>query len=257
MITATEPRRNVYKILDEVLDAGTPQEIVRNAPGTGRRGSTRLEPDAGPSDLIVLEELDMEPSTRARWVLLAVVGAGCVADGAFACSCGRRADPPLAFDEADAVFAGTVTAIDRRDDPRWLYELLAEVDHRLGTTLFPDAWDVAVDLSVDSAWKGVTSTRVRVQTGSGGGDCGVPFRAGDRYLIYATFWEDALFTSICTRTAPPARAIEDLAHLAGVPQLTLKAPSTSSRATILASLLAAVLVSLAALRLRSSERVRL
>jgi hypothetical protein len=43
---------------------------------------------------------------------------------------------------------------------------------------------------------------VEVRTGFGGGDCGYTFKTGARYLIDASKYGDALFTGICSLTAP-------------------------------------------------------
>ena len=174
---------------------------------------------------------------RRTLALAAALGAGWAADGALACTCMQRPDPATEFAESDAVFLGTVTAVRRPEMPLWFYELLNEVDHRLGTTFLRDAWDVTVSLSVDASWKGVATRRARVQTGSGGGDCGVPFREGSQYLIYASTWERELYTSICSRTAPQALAAEDLAFLADHSQLTRSEPVTLPRLPMVVALL--------------------
>jgi hypothetical protein len=60
-------------------------------------------------------------------------------------------------------------------------------------------------------------TEVEVFTGSGGGDCGYPFRVGQHYLVYAYRDKDKLGTNICTRTKSFANANEDLAFLGTLP----------------------------------------
>jgi hypothetical protein len=55
---------------------------------------------------------------------------------------------------------------------------------------------------------------VVVFTGSGGGDCGFPFRRGESYLVYASANTDGwLGTGICGRTAELSRAAADLREL--------------------------------------------
>jgi hypothetical protein len=59
---------------------------------------------------------------------------------------------------------------------------------------------------------------VDVRTGSGGGDCGVAFKTGERYVVYASRHAQGwLRTSTCTRTRIVSQAADDLAYFATVP----------------------------------------
>lgn len=118
-----------------------------------------------------------------------------------ACSCAGTSAPCESYGTASAVFAGTV--IGERTSERPKQGDRTEID-----------WTPrAVKFSVEQAFSGVTGTEVEVFTGRGGGDCGVGFRMGQRYLVYAYRHENKLSTSICTRTRLFSQATEDLAFL--------------------------------------------
>jgi hypothetical protein len=72
-----------------------------------------------------------------------------------------------------------------------------------------------VTLRVLEAFRGSLAApggEVVVRTGSGGGDCGYPFREGREYLVYATRGDESgdWRTSICSRTRPVEDAGSDL-----------------------------------------------
>lgn len=120
-----------------------------------------------------------------------------------ACTCAGNTPPCESFGTADAVFAGTVIGERMSERPKKTDQNEVELD-----------WvPRGVKFSVEQAYSGVTGTEIEVFTGRGGGDCGVGFRTGQRYLVYAYRYKDKLTTSICTRTRPFAQATEDLAFL--------------------------------------------
>jgi hypothetical protein len=104
-----------------------------------------------------------------------------------------------------AVFAGRVSAIDRagsKDGARFL---------RSRTVRF----------RVAESFRGIEAlpgAEVVVLTGSGGGDCGYPFREGREYLVYASRNEQTgeLTASICSRTRALEDASSDLEYARGV-----------------------------------------
>ncbi len=99
-------------------------------------------------------------------------------------------------ERADAVFLGTVIAVDHSDYKAYV---------------FPD---VEVTFTVQEYWKGVFSEPLVLHTGQGGGDCGFTFEEGKSYLIYAYADDnDDLHANICSRTALLSDAEEDLAKL--------------------------------------------
>lgn len=113
-----------------------------------------------------------------------------------ACSCVETGPACEDYWRVSAVFAGRVLSISRdAGKPR---------SRAPGTR--------RVRLEVTEAFTGVRKETVEVTTGSGGGDCGFPFREGAEYLVYATAADGAggLTVGICSRTRELARAADDL-----------------------------------------------
>lgn len=73
-----------------------------------------------------------------------------------------------------------------------------------------------VRFTLEEPFRGVAGAEVEVLTGMGGGDCGIEFKAVQRYLVYATLFEGKLFTGICMRTKPIESAAEDLKYMRGL-----------------------------------------
>jgi hypothetical protein len=111
----------------------------------------------------------------------------------YACSCGSKATVPVAFRTAGAVFVGHVSGI----------EIVPSDDNREF-----DVVRCTIEVDDDASFfkgrehaKVVGNRRfVTVYTGTGGGDCGVPFVLREYFVIYA-FGTQRLSTNICTRTA--------------------------------------------------------
>jgi hypothetical protein len=93
-----------------------------------------------------------------------------------------------ALQYSDAVFRGTVLEV----------LPLHAVDNRV------------IVLEADAVWKGITSRRVFLFTGTGGGDCGYSFEVGKKYIVWAKrddrLAPGELSTGICTYTAPLEKA---------------------------------------------------
>ena len=139
-----------------------------------------------------------------------------------ACSCGSSGSPCESFGSASAVFVGTPVSV--REKPR-----PTEKDAT------KDNWNrIVVKFSVEQSYLGVSGTEIEIFTGSGGGDCGYRFQIGQRYLVYATQYENKLVTSICFRTRPFDSATEDLAFLGtlatSVPGVTIHGQVAPNRA---------------------------
>jgi len=112
-----------------------------------------------------------------------------------ACSCIESGPPCQTYFQVDAVFVGavrTITELDAPPDPMPFRQRL-------------------VTFTVERALRGLEGASVAVTTGLGGGDCGYPFKPGERYLVYAYKAKDGqLRTGICSRTRPISEAAEDL-----------------------------------------------
>jgi 5-hydroxyisourate hydrolase-like protein (transthyretin family) len=68
---------------------------------------------------------------------------------------------------------------------------------------------------------------VEVLTGQGGGDCGIAFKNGESYLVFATISKGTptvLQTGLCNRTRELARAEEDLPYLRSLAALASSPP---------------------------------
>src|SRR5688572_7555297 len=90
-------------------------------------------------------------------------------EGGF-CMCAYREDVATEFAGAHAVFTGRVVAVG---------------DTVVGEGRFPGPYMRRVTLRVDRAWKGVESDTIVVLTGMNDGACGVRFRRGASYLVFA------------------------------------------------------------------------
>ncbi len=122
------------------------------------------------------------------------------ASPAHACSCASPPDPLTARDHSNAVFTGTVLAVNEVTDWSEFMPFTKPIHKQ-----------VEVILEVQSIWKGITASQVRVITESNSASCGVDFQLGKNYLVYASFHEGSeLYTHLCTRTAEVANAGEDL-----------------------------------------------
>ena len=126
------------------------------------------------------------------------------ADKANACSCMAAGPQCQSYFAVDAVFVGTVRTI-----------LPLERTRESG----PPIVSRSVVFTVERAFRGVQGTMAEVGTRMGGGDCGFPFKAGGRYLVYAyrTTGRMLLTTGTCTRTRPIAEAADDLQFIEGLP----------------------------------------
>ncbi len=114
---------------------------------------------------------------------------------AHACSCGPVGSPAEALAEADAVFAGEVTAIRPLGHPPF----------RLSS-----ADPVAVEFRVSRVWKGPMQDTQTVETEISGISCGFEFKEGRTYIVYT--WGGNR-TGLCTRTAPAWMAFADFVAL--------------------------------------------
>ena len=122
-----------------------------------------------------------------------------------ACDCEYGGSLPCyEYWRSDAVFQGTVVSQQNLDEDNDGFS------QRLAR------------LAIEQAFKGITGSQVDIVTGRGGGECGYPFKDGQRYLVYAfrdrkdtSRWH----TSICTRTRPFSEAGEDLAYFSALPKV--------------------------------------
>ena len=74
-----------------------------------------------------------------------------------------------------------------------------------------------VTVKVESYWLGVTQAKMIIYTGIGGGDCGVPYQRGRRYLFWASrnAGTQLLETDICGPTAVNDKIVNDFDEVFG------------------------------------------
>ena len=147
---------------------------------------------------------------------LTVLAGMLFASSAIACQCGATDPPALALKSSSSVFSGQAVAVNDQ------YGVFRRLGDRLGVSK-PDAssyeehlrrYGFEITFEVSSVWKGPVKKRLTVFTGRGGGDCGIPFAVGGRYLVYADSSAGTLlYTSIWTRTNLLASASSDLVAL--------------------------------------------
>ena len=136
-------------------------------------------------------------------IVLAIAGLGALATPAEACTCLENGPACEAYWKASTVFVGRVTAVS------------PPPSGRPGATFLRSR---RVRLEVSEPFSGVSGSTIEVTTGSGGGDCGFPFKEGLDYVVYATRPDpDApLVVSVCSRTRVLAEASSDLAYARAV-----------------------------------------
>ena len=103
-----------------------------------------------------------------------------------ACSCAGPAGVEEEFERSKAVFSGKVFSI--KDNKRGIN------GYSYKSVLF----------EVTQTWKGVEQSQVIVATGQGDGDCGIPFKEGQDYLVYVSEWgmyaKHTLEANMCGRS---------------------------------------------------------
>ena len=138
------------------------------------------------------------------WPIVGFVAAmvAAASSSANGCSCWPSRPPCQAAWSADAIFSGTVRAIDVRE------EETSRGKRMLATV---------VRFEVEQRFLNVPSGPVEVVT-EGYSTCSYAFRRGEKYLVYASRLDDGrLTTTICARTRPLADATEDLQYLSALP----------------------------------------
>lgn len=133
----------------------------------------------------------------ARAAAPLALAAAC-ASGDGSCECPAAVTPAIAAREAQAVFRGPV--IDLKD---------TSVINTRSRAREPA---LAAAIRAEAGWKGFADTVAVVLTpaaASPRAGCGVRFRIGERYLVYANGTSAHLRTSTCLRTRPLSEAGED------------------------------------------------
>jgi hypothetical protein len=158
-------------------------------------------------------------------LLLPVLVLFCAIDVAVACSCVQTPSPCASFKDTPVVFVGLVTSIEETK-----VDIIRFGEKRTVRT------SLLAHFTVEEPLKGIKLKTADVATGGGGGDCGYPFKEGQRYLVYGYKSEgEALNSSmsrtvigdgrgktamlsanICSRTRPLEEATDDVELLRGL-----------------------------------------
>ncbi len=114
---------------------------------------------------------------------------------ASACKCAELPNVEAEFESSKAVFSGKVADIrEKRSLKGYLYK--------------------SVLFEVTNTWKGVNQSQIIITTGQGGGDCGIDFKEGEEYLVYAKdstlYGRKSFVSTICDRTNEWRFSQEDL-----------------------------------------------
>jgi hypothetical protein len=122
--------------------------------------------------------------------------------GAYDCACARVRPPCEQYGSASAVFIGVVIGDQSSYGQNGEYQFQKR----------------SVSFAVEETFLGPQRTSAEVITGRGGGDCGVGFKRGERYLVYTYTnpQDNKLYTNICMRTRALSQASEDLQYLRGL-----------------------------------------
>ncbi|MBP2241515.1 hypothetical protein J2Z40_002078 [Cytobacillus eiseniae] len=115
-----------------------------------------------------------------------------------ACSCAELPSVEEELERSKAVFSGKVVSVREKGYGK---------GHAPKSVLF----------EVSNTWKGVQQSQIIITTGLGGGDCGIDFKVGEEYLVYANestmYGKSSLVSIICDRTNKISLLQEDLAIL--------------------------------------------
>ena len=143
-------------------------------------------------------------------IVIAALGSFIRPVSAIACSCGGTSSSPASLRAADLVFVGTVARVDGGPKARSRANAEGSVSVGFGTE------PPITTFEVTHLYRGRGEQRVVIV--GNGGDCDVPFKQGQMWLVYARLHNGRAITDTCTRTRlrAEAEASHDLAYLDGV-----------------------------------------
>src|SRR5262249_19015918 len=111
------------------------------------------------------------------------------------CSCQTNMLPAVAFENAEAVFIAHVSDVTRPNDKPVIVDWL----ERLPGVSMPGYSYWRATLTLTESWKGLTTTNVLMHTYYGS-SCGVSFKVGGDYIVYAHDSSVGWRTSACDGT---------------------------------------------------------
>jgi hypothetical protein len=165
------------------------------------------------------------------------------------CSCPPKPAPYAALADANLVFAGRVMRIEQPAPQLTLQRTPPFVQYGV-----PPHAPIAVTIATQEYWRGPVSESIIITTGRFFSSCGVIFREGGEYLIYAYYnGAGILMTHRCSRTGELQGAGEDLAQFGqGTPPVALPPAAPAAPAAALPAAIALALVCSMAWRRRQA-----
>jgi hypothetical protein len=132
------------------------------------------------------------------FVFIGILLIGSFPSSTSACSCAESPSVEEELERSKAVFSGKVVDIKEK---RSLNGYTSK----------------SVLFDVTNTWKGARQSQMIITTGQGSGDCGVDFKEGEEYLVYANestmYGAESLVSIICDRTNELSSSQGDLVIL--------------------------------------------
>jgi hypothetical protein len=164
------------------------------------------------------------------WASVAVLLASLLAAPASPCSCVGQKPPAEALASASAVFRGVIVKVTRASElsivvrafPSCSAEwLLAQRKIRecLDEHYQAEYYDTA-SFRVEKVWKGAVPTQVDVRSApptDGGGSCGLSWRKGDEWVVYAYEYGSVLYSTSCNRSRSGESVSQEVHELDALP----------------------------------------
>jgi len=127
-----------------------------------------------------------------------------------ACRCLAPPSANFGLEKSDVVFVGKATNVETIEADGWIYGALKQA---MGSQYY-EFETVRATLEIKTPIKGADESPVTIETSASTELCGIPFKEGQDYLVYAyNSPEGELKTDMCTRTDTAARAADDIADL--------------------------------------------
>lgn len=152
------------------------------------------------------------------FLVLLLLTAALLPRAAHACSCLPPGSVAEQRAKSERVFLGRVQGVEliRVIVPDGKPEVVSKAGERFGRLppmAMPALHYKRVHLQVQEMFKGTPVPQVAVETGMWDGDCGVPFRPGQEYVVYVQPEEGRPMAGACSRTglaSDPESGLDEL-----------------------------------------------
>ncbi len=129
----------------------------------------------------------------------------------YACTCLTPPSPSGGAKAVDVVFVGKVADVEHIEADGWLYGSWKSM---LGAEHMYEFETLRVTMDVGTAIKGTDKSQLMLETAATTELCGVLFKEGEEYLVYAFNGAgETVTTDMCTRTATSTKAASDIKAL--------------------------------------------